>query len=170
MNFAASTTNILGGPLEACVQPGAPATGFTRNNRCEPHAGDAGRHLVCAIMDQPFLEFTRAKGNDLSSVVAPGEPWCLCEGRWNEAFDAGVAPKVVRASTSGKVRRTTVARILATIGNTIEQGHYHSHRRWRSLKAYIQVLAQRYPAHKTPLQRFFNKQYTKYLQREQKKI
>ena len=31
--------------------------------------------------------------------LRPGDRWCLCADRWKEAWLAGVAPKVVLAST-----------------------------------------------------------------------
>ena len=54
-------------------------------------------HTVCATMDKGFLDYTKDKGNDLYyPVVKPGENWCLCEYRWNEAFQDGKAPHVVK--------------------------------------------------------------------------
>ena len=49
-----------------------------------------------------FLEFSKSKGNDLSTPrpefnfpgLKEGDRWCLCALRWKEAYDAGVAPKV----------------------------------------------------------------------------
>ena len=95
--------NVLGGPLEPC----APNTGFYRNGRCATAAEDAGCHSVCAVMTEAFLAFTRASGNDLSTSrpeydfpgLVPGDRWCLCAARWQEAFAAGQAPPVVLAAT-----------------------------------------------------------------------
>lgn len=66
-----------------------------------------GAHVVCAQMTKAFLEFTKARGNDLSTPVPefefpglqPGDRWCLCAARWQEAFAAGAAPPVVLAAT-----------------------------------------------------------------------
>lgn len=66
-----------------------------------------GIHVVCAQMTEEFLAFTKSRGNDLSTPMPmfdfpglkPGDRWCLCASRWKEAFDAGVAPPVVLAST-----------------------------------------------------------------------
>ncbi|MEB3229363.1 MAG: DUF2237 domain-containing protein [Leptolyngbyaceae bacterium] len=104
---SASTTsmNVLGTPLQPCCTD--PITGFYRDGLCRTGAGDMGAHVVCAEMTAEFLEFTKARGNDLSTPVPmyqfpglkPGDRWCLCASRWKEALDAGMAPKVVLAST-----------------------------------------------------------------------
>ncbi len=95
-----STLNVLGEPLQPCSMQ--PMTGFYRNGCCDTGEGDDGVHVVCALVTEEFLEFSRMKGNDLSTPlpqygfpgVKPGESWCLCVSRWKEAFDAGVAPQV----------------------------------------------------------------------------
>jgi hypothetical protein len=97
--------NVLGGPLEPCSL--APLTGFYRTGSCETGSHDLGSHVVCAQVTAAFLEFSRARGNDLVTPVpafdfpglAPGDRWCLCAARWREALDAGVAPPVVLAAT-----------------------------------------------------------------------
>jgi uncharacterized protein (DUF2237 family) len=56
---------------------------------------------------QAFLEFSRFRGNDLSTPrpefgfpgLKPGDRWCLCAARWKEAYDAGMAPRVYLRST-----------------------------------------------------------------------
>lgn len=97
--------NVLGTALEVCSV--SPMTGFFRNGCCETGATDMGLHVVCAEMTQEFLEFSQAQGNDLSTPVeeyefpglTPGDRWCLCVARWKEAFEAGVAPRVVLEAT-----------------------------------------------------------------------
>ena len=82
-------------------------TGFYRDGNCRTSQSDTGRHTVCAIMDQSFLDYTKNQGNDLSTPVPqfgfpglkPGDHWCLCAGRWYEAYQAGVAPRVKLEST-----------------------------------------------------------------------
>ncbi|PSR04377.1 MAG: DUF2237 domain-containing protein, partial [Bacteroidetes bacterium SW_11_45_7] len=67
-------------------------------------------HTVCAVVTDEFLEFSRARGNDLINPVPafgfqglrPGDRWCLCAARWKEAYDAGVAPHVVLEATHEK--------------------------------------------------------------------
>lgn len=87
--------------LIACSN--APLTGFFRDGYCKTCAEDAGSHTVCAVMTEDFLEYSRAQGNDLITPrpeyrfpgLKPGDRWCLCAGRWQEAADADCAPKVV---------------------------------------------------------------------------
>ncbi|MBK9117622.1 MAG: DUF2237 domain-containing protein [Betaproteobacteria bacterium] len=97
--------NVLGGPLAPCGT--VPRTGFYRNGCCDTGHDDVGMHTVCAVMTDAFLAFSRRAGNDLSTPrpdlgfpgLAAGDRWCLCVGRWREAFAAGVAPPVVLAAT-----------------------------------------------------------------------
>jgi len=97
--------NVLGGPLAVCSS--APRTGFFRDGCCNTGADDVGIHVICARMTREFLEFERQRGNDLVTPMpaaqfpglAPGDRWCVCAGRWREAFDAGVAPPVVLEAT-----------------------------------------------------------------------
>jgi hypothetical protein len=98
-----SQRNILGQPLETCSN--APVTGFFRTGCCETSEDDLGSHTVCAEMTAEFLAFSKARGNDLSTPrpgfvgLAPGDRWCMCAARWQEAFAAGVAPPVILAAT-----------------------------------------------------------------------
>ncbi|PAP75711.1 DUF2237 family protein [Rubrivirga marina] len=101
-------TNVLGGELQDCGRD--PLTGFYRSGCCETGPDDLGTHVVCAVMTEEFLDFTRARGNDLSRPrpemrfpgLAPGDRWCLCVSRWREAFEAGVAPPVVLEATHAR--------------------------------------------------------------------
>ena len=97
--------NVLGNVLQPCSTD--PITGFYRSGACETGPQDAGKHVVCAEMTEEFLHFTASRGNDLSTPhpgmkfpgLEAGDRWCLCAARWEEAFDAGVAPPVVLAAT-----------------------------------------------------------------------
>lgn len=101
--------NVLGGELSPCSFD--PVTGWFRNGCCDTHPEDTGIHTVCVVMTAQFLEYSRSVGNDLSTPLRhpngelafpglkPGDRWCLCAPRWKEAYDAGMAPKVVLAST-----------------------------------------------------------------------
>tara|TARA_B100000927_G_C16416460_1_gene449491 strand:- start:106 stop:993 length:888 start_codon:yes stop_codon:yes gene_type:complete len=93
--------NLLNKNLKICSNN--PLTGYTRNGKCEKHMLDFGTHTVCAIIDKKFLDYSKSKGNDLTSVVKPGQKWCLCEKRWEEAYDAGCGPKVVLSSTNNNI-------------------------------------------------------------------
>ncbi|TWT88712.1 hypothetical protein Mal64_22000 [Pseudobythopirellula maris] len=93
--------NVLGGPLAPCCT--SPVTGYYRDGFCHTGKGDAGVHTICAEMTEEFLVFSRSRGNDLSTPVPefefpglkPGDRWCLCAPRWKEAYDAGMAPRVL---------------------------------------------------------------------------
>jgi hypothetical protein len=97
--------NVLGEPLEYCSIK--PMTGFTRSGSCETGSEDVGNHTVCVQVTREFLEFSRNAGNDLSTPLPeygfpglrPGDRWCLCAPRWQEALDAGAAPRVVLRAT-----------------------------------------------------------------------
>jgi len=100
--------NVLGGELEPCSFD--PLTGFMRDGCCNSHSEDAGVHLVCAQMTEAFLAFSFQQGNDLTTAVPeygfdglkPGDRWCLCASRWQEAFEAGAAPPVHLAATHAR--------------------------------------------------------------------
>lgn len=95
--------NVLGGPLEVCST--APLTGWFRDGRCATGEDDTGVHVVCSEVTAAFLEFSKARGNDLVTRrgefpgLTPGTRWCLCASRWQEAARAGVAPPVILDAT-----------------------------------------------------------------------
>ncbi|HEV2547957.1 MAG TPA: DUF2237 domain-containing protein [Stellaceae bacterium] len=108
--------NVLGEKLENCSIE--PMTGFFRNGCCDTSAEDTGSHTVCVVMTADFLAFSKARGNDLSTPMPqwgfpglkPGDRWCLCAPRWQEAFAAGQAPRVVlRATHEGALEFCTLA-------------------------------------------------------------
>ena len=100
--------NVRGEPLETCSLD--PRTGFTRTGCCETGPEDVGSHTVCAEVTAEFLAFSRSRGNDLSTPhphygfpgLKPGDRWCLCAPRWQEALDAGCAPKVRLGATHAR--------------------------------------------------------------------
>ena len=94
--------NIDGSNLEICSQD--PLTGYTRTGKCEHENTDFGNHYVCAKMDNDFLNYTKNKGNDLSSVVKAGQNWCLCQNRWMQAYNDGKEPYVLTKSTNNNTR------------------------------------------------------------------
>ena len=99
--------NVLGEPLKPCSEE--PMTGFFRDGCCNTSPEDLGRHVVCVRVTAEFLEFSRSRGNDLSTPMPeygfpglqPGDQWCLCAARWQEALQANAAPRVVLQSTHG---------------------------------------------------------------------
>ena len=108
--------NVLGEKLELCSID--PVTGFFRDGCCNTSGEDFGSHTVCAVMTAEFLAFSKASGNDLStplpqldfSGLKPGDRWCLCAPRWQEAFAAGQAPRVVlRATHEGALEHCALA-------------------------------------------------------------
>jgi uncharacterized protein (DUF2237 family) len=97
--------NVLGGVLVPCSAD--PVTGFFRNGCCDTADDDIGSHTVCAVMTAAFLSFSKDAGNDLSTPhpefgfpgLKPGDRWCLCAPRWQQAFAAGQAPNVILEAT-----------------------------------------------------------------------
>jgi uncharacterized protein len=111
--------NVLGGLLDTCST--APMTGFFRNGCCDTSPEDIGSHTVCAVMTKEFLAFSKKSGNDLSTPMPdygfaglkPGDRWCLCAPRWQEALEADAAPKVVlRATAEGALRHCALADLV----------------------------------------------------------
>ena len=98
--------NVLGGKLEACSHD--PVTGFFRDGCCNTGPQDRGLHTVCAVMTDSFLSYSKSVGNDLSTPMLDfgfaglkdGDQWCLCAGRWEQARQAGYAPKVRLQATN----------------------------------------------------------------------
>jgi uncharacterized protein (DUF2237 family) len=108
--------NVLGDRLEVCSV--SPMTGFFRDGCCNTGREDIGSHTVCVVMTAAFLEFSRSRGNDLSTPrpefgfrgLKPGDRWCLCAPRWQEALEAGQAPRVVlRATHEGALDHCSLA-------------------------------------------------------------
>ena len=97
--------NVFGEPIEICSLN--PTTGFYRTGCCDTGPEDVGVHTVCVEVTREFLAFSKSRGNDLSTPrpefgfpgLNPGDRWCLCADRWQEALDAGVAPRVILAAT-----------------------------------------------------------------------
>ena len=103
--------NVLGEPLVPCSDD--PLTGFFRDGCCNTASEDLGLHAICVRVDAEFLEYSRSRGNDLISPMPeygfpglkPGDQWCLCAARWQEALAAGVAPRVMLQSTHAAALR-----------------------------------------------------------------
>ena len=112
--------NVLGGVLEYCSDD--PLTGWFRDGCCNSDANDRGRHVVCAVVTAEFLAFSLSVGNDLTTPrpdhhfpgLKPGDRWCLCASRWEEARRAGFAPPVdLEATHAGALRVTALEHLLA---------------------------------------------------------
>ena len=98
---------------------------------CQTGPEDEGKHTVCVRVTAEFLEFSKSKGNDLSTPypmygfpgLKPDDCWCLCAGRWKEAFLAGYAPLVVLSATHAKALEVVTLEqlvLLASGDNTSE--------------------------------------------------
>ena len=80
-----SQLNVNGTTLEPCSSD--PLTGFLRDGCCSWDPRDIGSHTVCAIMTTEFLEFSKERGNDLSTPrpeyqfkgLKDGDRWCLVQ-------------------------------------------------------------------------------------------
>ncbi|MCU4926717.1 DUF2237 domain-containing protein [Halobacteria archaeon AArc-dxtr1] len=110
--------NVLGEPLEPCST--TLQTGFLRDGDCRHLQRDPGRHEICAVMTQEFLEYSREQGNDLITPrpeydfpgLHPGDRWCVCLPRWVQARDADTAPPVVlEATTEGVLDELTLTEL-----------------------------------------------------------
>jgi uncharacterized protein (DUF2237 family) len=108
--------NVFDELLEACSIK--PMTGFYRDGCCNTGREDVGSHTICVVMTSAFLEFSKSQGNDLSTPVPqlgfpglkPGDRWCLCAPRWQEAFEANQAPRVaLRATHEGAMDYCSLA-------------------------------------------------------------
>jgi uncharacterized protein len=101
--------NVLGQDLRSCCT--SPMTGFYRDGFCRTGPDDHGVHTVCVILNQEFLVFSKGRGNDLSTPLPeygfpglkPGDKWCLCAGRWKEAYEDGFAPPIILESTHSSI-------------------------------------------------------------------
>jgi len=97
--------NVFGEQLETCGED--PITGFYRDGKCNTCKEDVGSHTVCIEVSKKFLEYSRFRGNDLSTPVPefdfrglkPGDSWCLCAARWREAEESDMAPRLHLKST-----------------------------------------------------------------------
>ncbi|WP_439597471.1 DUF2237 family protein [Falsiroseomonas sp.] len=118
--------NVLGGVLLPCSV--APVTGFFRDGCCNTGPEDRGLHVVCAEVTADFLAFSQARGNDLSTPrpeygfvgLKPGDRWCLCAARWEEARLAGKAPPVLLEATH--VAALAVVSLADLRAHALDQG------------------------------------------------
>jgi len=102
------SVNVFDEPLETCGSD--PVTGFYRDGCCNTSRDDIGSHTICILASQDFLEYSRFRGNDLSTPapdfgfpgLKPGDSWCLCAARWLEAYQQGMAPRVFLKRTHKK--------------------------------------------------------------------
>ena len=87
--------NVFGEPLQPCSED--PITGFFRDGCCNTNDNDVGSHTVCIEVSTEFLEYSRFRGNDLTTAVPEygfpglkdGDSWCVCASWYARAVDAG---------------------------------------------------------------------------------
>jgi len=116
--------NIFGEELITCST--SPLTGYFRDGCCNTDNSDTGMHTVCVVATEEFLDFSKKVGNDLSTPmpqfgfggVQPGDKWCLCASRFKEAYDNGVAPKVLLEATNEKTLE------VVSMDQLIEHAYY----------------------------------------------
>ena len=100
--------NIFDEAIEECCSN--PITGFYRDGFCRTDELDRGLHVVCSLINDEFLAFSKSKGNDLSTPrpefnfpgLKEGDSWCLCAERWKEAYEFGKAPRIYLRKTHKK--------------------------------------------------------------------
>ncbi|GAA5824568.1 hypothetical protein JCM11251_000479 [Rhodosporidiobolus azoricus] len=123
--------NVFGQPLLPAPTGNGPTTGFFRNNFCDASPHDPASHTVAAVVTPTFLDFSKSRGNDLTSLfpslkqsapssfstsqetTSPPCVWCLCASRWMEAFKAAashpqgeaIVPRVVLEATHERALR-----------------------------------------------------------------
>ena len=110
--------NVLGGMLQSCCH--SPKTGYFRDGYCRTDDTDFGSHVICAEVTAGFLEFSKNRGNDLTTPrpeynfpgLSPGDRWCLCALRWKEAWEAGLAPAVILEACDEAALRYITLEIL----------------------------------------------------------
>lgn len=110
--------NVRGGALASCS--GDPVTGFFRDGHCNTCDADSGSHTVCAVLTAEFLAYSKYVGNDLSTPrpefrfpgLKPGDRWCLCAGRFLQAHDEGVAPRVFLEATHQRALEVVPLEVL----------------------------------------------------------
>lgn len=97
--------NVLGEKMKVCGCD--PMTGWKRDGFCHTDHTDQGMHTVCCVVTDDFLNFSKEQGNDLSTPrpefgfvgLREGDHWCLCAGRWLDAYKEDMACPVILEST-----------------------------------------------------------------------
>ena len=100
--------NVLGTVLQTCCTN--PLTGFYRDGKCNTGLDDLGRHTICVLVDDAFLQHQASIGNDLITPhpefsfpgLKAGDRWCVCIELWKKSYDAGVAGLVCLEATHEK--------------------------------------------------------------------
>ena len=110
--------NVLGTNLESCCEN--PVTGYFRDGYCRTVQEDFGTHIICAVVTEEFLQYTKLRGNDLTTPIPhwkfpglkPSSKWCLCISRWLEAVKVGKAPFIILEATHAQALEYTTLEVL----------------------------------------------------------
>ncbi len=110
--------NVFGEELMSCSEE--PLSGFFRDGCCNTSEEDLGSHTVCVEVTDAFLEYSRFRGNDLSTPMPEhgfpglqaGDCWCLCAARWLEAHQQEMAPRVFLQRTHLKALEVVPLELL----------------------------------------------------------
>ena len=100
---------------------------FFRDGCCNTCAEDVGSHTVCVEVSDAFLEYSRFAGNDLSTPhlefgfvgLKANDRWCLCAGRWLQAHEKGMAPRVFLNNTHIKALEIVPLELLQEYAVTV---------------------------------------------------
>jgi len=134
-------TSLTKEPLKICSTQ--PMTGYYRDGYCKNLADDSGTHVVCAKMTNEFLEFTKSKGNNLSSPsssfpgLKEGDKWCLCALRWDEANKANKAPPVDLEATDESALKFNNLNTYSKTRKTSSGGKRKTQKQKQSFDVYI---------------------------------
>jgi len=134
-------TSVLKKPLKICSTQ--PMTGYYRDGYCKNLSDDSGTHVVCAKMSNEFLEFTKSKGNDLSTPTSTfpglkeGDKWCLCALRWDEAAKASKAPLVDLEATDESALKFNNLNTYTQTRKTSSGGKRSTRKQKQSFDVYI---------------------------------
>jgi uncharacterized protein len=88
--------NVLGTALQTCCTD--PLTGFYRDGKCNTGPDDIGKHTICVMLNDEFLQHQASIGNDLITPrpefgfpgLKAGNQWCVCIELWKKSYDAGI--------------------------------------------------------------------------------
>jgi len=134
-------SSVLKEPLKICSTQ--PMTGYYRDGYCRGLPDDSGTHVVCAKMTDEFLDFTKSKGNNLSSPsssfpgLKSGDKWCLCALRWDEAAKANKAPPVDLEATDESALKFNNLKTYTQTRKSSNGGKRKTQKQKKSFDVYI---------------------------------
>jgi uncharacterized protein (DUF2237 family) len=93
---------------------------YDDNVKCIYYFTESGTNIVCIIVTNEFLNFSKKRGYDLNKfyfdnnnkIIKEGDRCCLCIYKWVEAYNAGMAPQIVPESTSIEILKHVPIEIL----------------------------------------------------------